>query len=216
MREFCHNIQPYMQPKPNKNPGGDCFACTLTATLHHLFPENKPDFDTVWNYFIQKYYMSEEKGLSNTWPGMKKAISGAYADGYYTDNEFDIVMPTFNSNIHSHVFYESNMSSEYTRRLEGWLRSGWVALAEIHYNGGGPRSSWNSQFNDGDHFIILDGIREVWEKIDNPNVPGNARTLSFYIHVVCSAKGAYWISTRELMKNYGAGGWLLVRRSDRD
>ena len=214
MREFCHNIEPYMQPKPSKNPGGDCFACSLTAILQHLYPENKPSFDTVWNYFMQSnYYMSEKKCLSNTWSGMQKAINESHEDGYNLENTTDLVIPKI-KDYSSNIFYESYVDLDYTRRLEGWLRSGWIALTEIHYSGGGPRATWDSRFNDNDHFIILDGTREVWEKIDDISV--NARRLNFYIHVVCSAKGSYWISTKELMKNYGAAGWILVRKSDND
>jgi hypothetical protein len=212
MLEFCANIKPFMQPHPAKNPRGDCFACSLTAALQHLFLENPPAFDDVWNYFMQKYYMSDEKGLDCGWTGMEKAIQSAYADGYHTDHEFDLVMPKPRP-LSSNIFYENYFADDYTRRLEGWLRSGWIAITDIYFAGGGARDTWNGQFHGNDHFILLDGTREVWERL-NPD--GSARQLKFYIHVICSVKGAYWIEANELMKSYGAAGWWLIRKADED
>jgi hypothetical protein len=210
MIEFCKNVQPFIQPHPTKATGGDCFACSLTAALQHLFPDNPPSFDTVWDYFLQPYYMSEKKGLQQTWPGMEKAIIEACRDGYRTDHKFDIVMPGIRE-WSSNIFYENYFADDYTRRLEGWLRSGWLAITDIHFAGGGPRDTWNGQFRDNNHFILLDGTREAWKRLSE-----TSRKLEFYIHVVCSVKGAYWIETQELMKNYGAAGWWLIRKADED
>lgn len=203
MIEVCLNVKPFMQPHPCKNEGGDCFACALTAILQHLFPERPPKFETVWNYFMQCYYMSKDKGLDNSWYGLNKAISNASSDGYKVDHMFDLVEDVDkNEAMYSHAFYLRRPSNYYySRRLEGWLRCGWLALADIRFEGDGAFDS-KGQFNDCDHIVVLDGVREVWED----------GGLENYIHVVCSVKGAYWINTRELLKKHGVGAWWLVRR----
>lgn len=212
MIEYCLNIVPYMQPKPHKNHGGDCFACALTGILRHLFPDSHPDFDTVWNYFMQPYYNSDKKGLSNSWSGMKKAVQNAEEDGYRVEYEYDIVRPTFdNIKTWSYTFFPHVPSKEFTRRLEGWLRSGWVALQEINYAGAGYRNE-KGRYNDSDHFVLVDGVREIWEQSER--VEG-ASSLEFYVHVVCSTKGSYWINTRDFLIRHGAGAWLLVRKDVR-
>jgi hypothetical protein len=212
MIEFCHNVKPFPQPHPQKNPGGDCFACSLTAVLQHLFPDNPPKFETVWDYFMTKYLNSEEKGLSNTWTGMKKAFSTArYEDGYPLEYTYDLVLPRYDWEHFSYAFYPRIPSDgDYSRRLEGWLRSGWIALTEINMYGPGPFA--DGRYNDTNHFIALDGTRELWEPWKSSSGE-ESMTLEYYIHVVCSVKGAYWIKTRELMKMYGAAGWWLVRKS---
>jgi hypothetical protein len=106
------------------------------------------------------------------------------------------------------------MASDYTRRLEGWLRSGWIAITEINFAGGGAFENGLGRFRDSDHFVLLDGTREVWEKCRPDDPECTARSLIFYIHVVCSVKGAYWIKTKDLMLSHGAAGWWLIRKAD--
>jgi hypothetical protein len=205
--EFCHDVRPFLQPHPSKNPGGDCFACALTSILQYLFPDNPPVFETVWNYFMCDYHKSNEKGLNNTWLGMEKAINEASHDKYSIDHEYDLVLPRYDWASFSYAFYPRlPAEKDYTRRLEGWLRSGWIAITEVNMYGAGIYND-KGQFNDTDHYIVLDGTRESRESTDD-----DSSTLNFYIHVVCSVNGAYWIRSRELMKKYGAAGWWLIRK----
>lgn len=211
MPEFCHNITPVYQPKPNKNPQGDCFACALTAALSFLFPENPPNYESVWNYFMQKYYNSDKEGLYISWCGMKKALEKAkYEAGYSLDITYDIVRPEFENEEYSHAWFRKIPFVEYTRRLEGWLRSGWVAFSEIDMHGNGPYTP-EGRFNETNHYVILDGIKEVWEPFDD----GEGAMHNTYIHVVCSVNGVYWIKTRDLLIKHGSAGWWLCRRSER-
>jgi hypothetical protein len=210
MPEYCHNIKPFLQPKPNKNQGGDCFACALTAALQFLFPDNPPDFETVWNYFLTKYKDSDKEGLHQSWPGMKKALQNARYDGYRIDITYDVIRMEFNE-AWSHAWFHKTPVTEFTRRLEGWLRSGWVAVSEINMNGDGIYN--NGHFNTTDHFVILDGIKEIWEPWEGD--PDGGSSLNNYIHVVCSVKGAYWIETRNLLVKHGAAAWWLCRRGVR-
>jgi hypothetical protein len=203
--EFCLNVESFLQPKPTKNPAGDCFACALTATLRHHFPDKHPDFETVWNYFMQPYYQSEKKGLSNSWSGMQKAVVEAYRDGFEVEHKTDIVMPKFNLNMFSHPWWCFTPHIEYTQRLEGWLRSGWIALTEINFNG-------TDRIINGygiDHFVLVDGVKCEYVQSENSG------SYNYSVHVVCSVKGAYWIDTMEFLKRHGAAGWLLLRKDER-
>jgi hypothetical protein len=207
MNQIYLNVEPYLQPKPTKNPGGDCFACALTAALSNLFPENKPTFEQVWDYFYNNYYNSENKGLHNSWTGMDKALFRAKVD-YDIEHEYHFVQPVYDGTMRSNTFYMSmNLPNDYIRALEGRLSSGWIMLAEISYKGEGAFNS-NGQFNDSDHFVVIDGIKEEWERVSE-----TAKMLCLYVHIVCSVKGVYWIKVRDLLYKYGTGAWWCVRKN---
>lgn len=206
MREFCHDIKPFFQPNPRKNPDGDCFACALTAALQFLFPDEPPDFEKVWNYFV-----CENGVLSNTWPGMRKAIYASFSDGYRMDVLADIVRPTFGDiETFSYPWWHFIPGKEYTDRLEGYIRSGFVALTEIDMQGRGPMRD-DTHYNSINHFVLLDGVRSDWE----PWGDGKGARLTHYVHVVCSVKGSYWIELSEFLRKYGGSGWWLIRREIR-
>lgn len=209
MKEFCLNITPFMQPKPTRNKGGDCFACSVTAGLRHLFPERPVEFETAWNYFMAET-MGGSKQLNNTWTGMRRALYEADSDGYGMTILSDIVRPTYDTERFSHNWWGFVPDYEYTRRLEGWLRGGWVAFAEINHEGAGPVTP-EGKLNHPNHFVLVDGAREVWE----PSLAvSGARTLLHYVHVVCSAKGAYWIPAYDWLVKHGAAAWWLARRDE--
>jgi hypothetical protein len=208
MREFLLGIQPFPQPSPHKNPGGDCFACALTAALRHLFPERPLEFEVAWNYFMAEVYKSDQKQLNNTWPGMRRAMYQANSDGYRMSITSDIVRPNFDAEKWSHAWFQFVPVPEYTRRLEAYLRAGWVAVAEINYAGVGP-STPDGKLNGTDHFVLLDGVK--WEWVPFESGGGFHRE---YVHVVCSAKGPYWIQTHDFLVKHGAAGWWLVRREE--
>lgn len=208
MREVLLGVEPFPQPHPVRNPGGDCFACSLLALLRHLFPERPPSFDQVFGYFKAKTTTGSEC-LSNTWYGYRQALWNAFSDGYRMEITADIVVPSFDPDQWSHAWWDFVPSGEWSKRLEGYLRGGWVGVAEIRQAGGGPRDS-EGRRHTPDHFVLLDGIRSAWE-----STPGTAgRALNHYVHVVCSAKGAYWIPVMRLLMDHGAAGWRLARRED--
>jgi mannose-6-phosphate isomerase-like protein (cupin superfamily) len=150
---------------------------------------------------MQTYYMSDKKGLNNTWSGMNKAIVEAYRDGYRVEHIKDIVKPEFNLDNFGYAWWSFYPETEYTTRLEAWLKSGWIAISEVSLNGVEHIGSGYGT----DHFVVVDGAKAVWE--DN--------SLKHYVHVVCSAKGTYWINTRDFLVKHGAAAWILIRKDTR-
>ncbi len=138
-------------------------------------------------------------------PGLHQALHRARSDGYDIDIYDDLVLPRYDAEYHSHGFYVTNMNTEYTRRLEGWLRSGWTVFAEIDLYGSGAYV--DDRVNSPAHIVLLDGTREGFDRVSDV-----ASRMEHYIHVVCSAKGSYWIKTQDLLRKHGAAGWKLIRK----
>lgn len=208
MIEVCHEIAPFLQPKPDRNQGGDCFACALTAALRWLYPETPVDFDEVWQFFMAET-VGGSRQLSNTWPGMRRALYAASSEGYRLEIANDLVLPDYNVDHHSFPWWQSLPTATYARRLEGYLRGGWVAFTEIRFDGGGPRAT-TGQIAATDHFVVIDGLRLGWEPVGDIG-----RALRHHVHIVCSVKGAYWIDLDEFLLRHGGAGWWLCRRDGR-
>jgi hypothetical protein len=204
--EYIQNIEPFMQPHPKRNLGGDCFACALTAGLRFLNPDKVVDFNKVWEYFLFEH-SEGKKTLNNTWSGMQSAIIEASRDQFRVQGRTYIIRPEFNLNINSNNWWRFFPTPEYSMILEGLLRSGWVVFTNINFAGDGPINH-EGKLNHNDHFVIVDGVKTAWEK--NPSIEW-ARTLKYYVHVVCSAKGAYWINLDDWLIKHGAAGWILMR-----
>lgn len=209
MIEVCHNLPPFPQPSPNRNPGGDCFACAMTAALRWLYPEDPVSFDAAWGYFMAET-VGGGRTLSNSWPGLRSALYAASHDDRPLEVACDLVMPEFNREWYSYPWWRAHPPTEdYARRLEGWLRGGWVAFTEIAYGGGGPRRDGRDNHND--HIVLIDGVRSGWAPWNN-----GARRMGHAVHVVCSTgRGAYWIDLDEWLAEYGGVGWWLCRREVR-
>jgi len=161
-----------------------------------------------------QYYL-ENKGWVKTWGDGK----GSHKDEKELLESLGIVVGKYDE---TDTYYNSNKKCtdntwkfmpgmDYTYRLEGYLRSGWMILTEIDFKGQGPVTKDGYQ-NDTDHFVIIDGVKYCWE--DNYDETGKwmSTSLESYIHVVCSVKGTYWIKQRELLRKYGAVGWIMVRK----
>jgi hypothetical protein len=209
MREICLEVKPFLQPEPTKNPGGDCFACTVTAILQHLFPDDPPTFDECFGYW---YHTDTDgsKHLSNTWIGCQDAILNALRDenhNYRIEYMVDFVLPDFQPEKFSYDHYHFIPERKWAQRLEAWLSAGWIAISEIDMEGKGPQSP-DGYINSTNHFVCIDGIKYQW----TPNKHGNGASLDYLIHVVCSRKGAYWIDALDLLKNYGSAGLWLIRK----
>lgn len=210
MSEILLGVKPLMQPQPHKNPSGDCFACALKAAIDHLYPERPVNFDAVWNAFKVTPYGGGEKVLSNTWPTMCIAAYALRDQGYDLDVHADIVTPQFEVDHHSHAWFRMHPTMEWAYRLEAWLAAGWLVLVEINYAGAGPYNQ-DGTSNNADHFVVLDGQRHFWKRFET----GGA-SLTHETHVVCSARGAYWIDTHDLMRKHGVAGLRLIRRDERE
>lgn len=210
MNEVCLGVQPFMQPSPARNPGGDCFACALTAALRWIHQRPDIAFDPCWESFLV-----ETSGggttLSNSWPGMRSALYASVSKFGQLEILSDIIDLKFEPDTWSHAWFGGvSPSVGYATRLEAWLRAGYVAFSEINFAGGGPVV--DGKWNVTDHFVLIDGVRHYWKP--HETVQGAASAESD-IHVVCSARGAYWIDARDLTFKHGAAGWWLARKDRR-
>lgn len=207
MIEVCHNVTPAPQPSPARNAGGDCFACAFAAAVSWLFPDRPVGLEQAWGYFMQET-VGGNLQLSNTWPGLRRALYAARGDDYRMEIVADMVVPSFNPEMWSHAWWQAQPTTAYAHRLEGWLRGGWVAFTEIDFHGEGPRKG--EYTNCIDHIVLLDGIRAAWERVDNLG-----SRMTYAVHVVCSARGVYWIDLDEFLRNYGGAAWWLCRKDIR-
>lgn len=199
-----------MQPLPEKNEGGDCFACAVTAAVRHLFPERPLEFDAAWSYFMAQT-VSGEPFLDNAWPGIRRALVQVYRNGYLIETATDLVTPDWEPRTWDHAWWRTVPSlptEEYCRRLEAYLCAGWIAFATVDLYGLGPTLESGNP-NTINHFILLDGVKYERETVDS----GTGRVVR-WVHVVCSAKGAYWLTADDLLFKHGAAAWVLVRRDD--
>jgi hypothetical protein len=211
-------VKVFRQPSPSRNPGGDCFACALTAGLRALYPDREVDFAKVWEFW--QYEQTELNGdkrvlLSNTWNGARRALASARVEGFDLEIQADIVVPNYSDPEQwAHTFYSQSPGYDWARRLEAWLSAGWLALSVINYAGNPGRGEWKDGYRiSDDHFVLLDGVRSFWRK--HEKVEGGS-TLIYAIHVVCSAKGEYWIDLDDLLEIHGAGAWWLFRREQHE
>lgn len=205
------NVEPFRQPKPAKNPGGDCFACTITAAIRHFFPDRPIDFADAWDAFLEKT-ADKDAVLSNTWWTMRTKVFWKLREqGYPLEYRVDFVYPTFDLEHFSACWWRPIPVEAWAYRLEAWLSAGWVALVEMNFDGRGPTNPDGSA-NLNDHFVILDGQRHFWKP--HSGVKG-AHSLAHETHVVCSAKGGYWIETKDLLERHGVAAIILMRPDKR-
>lgn len=193
--EFLHGVERFPQPQPHRFEGGDCFACALTAWAQWAFFSRPPDFDLVWECFMK------DGDIVCSWPGYRSALYALASKGYSMDIEHELVKPEFEpSRTHSPWYRDRGLTRRIMRRLEGWLRSGWVAYTPIAYDGHGPYRPDGTE-NDTDHVVLIDGVRDII--IDRAYVP--------QVHVVCSASDCYWKSIDEMVRLHGMADMFMLR-----
>jgi hypothetical protein len=222
---ICHNIVPFMQPHPTRNPGGDCFACATVAAVNWMFPEKPILFDHAWESWQAEQTEtdgSKRKYLRNAWRGERIMVCNLKTDhDYEMEYRYEYVPPQISTDYHTmwHAYsFGPNVSEgDFAYALEAWLSAGWVILTEISLAPVG-KFDQNGAMNHTDHFILLDGQKHYWEYKDMILSDGKkswSGGLKHETHVVCSVKGAYWIKTQDLMNKHGAGAWFLMRRDTR-
>jgi hypothetical protein len=223
MKSFCANVPVIPQRSPSRNPGGDCFAAALNAAMSFMFGESAPSYDECWEAFQSEQTSGNgEKWihLGNTWPGMRDALYKLSGSGWKLEIFADTVAPRAEDPERFSYCWGAKVDGyEWARRLDAWLRAGYLALGEVMLNGCETGewcvgSNGRPQRNTNDHFVLYDGVRCGWRS--HEVVPG-ASSLVYQVHVVCSSRGgrAYWIDVDEHLRNHGAGGWWLVARDTR-
>lgn len=209
MIEVFRGVAPFPQPSPARNPGGDCFACALTAAVRALYPEHPIAFEAAWDAFKAKNSSGDEV-VSNSWGSFERAVWRLRELGYALELRHDIVTPRVDLRHWSHAWWFAIPDDEWAYRLEAWLAAGWIALAEMDFDGKGPYTP-EGYVNSIDHFVVLDGQRHLWKRLEHTS--GSA--LEHETHVVCSARGAYRMRTHDLLLKHGVAGLTLVRADRR-
>lgn len=163
--------------------------------------------------------------LCNTWTGFHDVIERASRAWGRLEITWDMVEPHFDRNHGrphwSYAWRFQDCGDDYTRRLEGWLRGGWVAWTEIKMHGGGP---FEPSPDDGrpllrsiDHFILIDGARHRY--VEHRDTDGKFQHGSWCdeIHVVDSSSRNLtgWHDTTKFTRSHGAASWWLARRDRR-
>ncbi len=161
--------------------------------------------------------------VCNTWTGFKTVLEKASREWGRLEITWDMVEPRFDSNhgspSWSYAWRFQDLDIDYTRRLEGWLRSGWVAWTEIKMHGGGPFSPGadGPLLNSIDHFILIDGIRHRYVEHRDENGKFEYGSWKDEIHVVDSSSLDLtgWHDTMSFTRSRGASSWWLARRDRR-
>lgn len=162
---------------------------------------------------------------SNHWSGFRDVIEKASRAWGKLEITWDMVEPHFDHGLGhppwSYAWRWQDLGLEYTRRLEGWLRGGWVAWTEIRLHGGGPFETaidgkvWMRSI---DHFVVIDGIRHRYVEERDPQT-GAFKHGSWKdeIHVVDSSGRNLtgWHESTPFTRAHGASSWWLARRDSR-
>lgn len=207
MKNICLNIEPFVQAHPARNPGGDCFACAFLAGIRHLLPEGSWDFDSAFDAFKVET-VGGSIAMNNSWIGMQQVLRGVEPQ---LEVSTDIAAPKIDLDVWSHAWFRGGYAEEYAEKLFDYLSEGAIVWTEIMFSGAGPigpKGGWNHI----DHFVIVDGIRELWKECKNETI--NYKEHCHEIHVVCSDRGGYWIDLREFLHKHGAAGWIIARRRE--
>ena len=210
-KEICLNVPVIYQEKPTRNKGGDCFAYAFMAGLHYFYPENKINLDDLWECF-----MGESVGgkpcLCNSWNYYNRTFLKLNSKGYMLEFLSGIVLPDYSeTNIWSYDFYRFNNHKGFFNKVYDLLNNGWLLLFSIDNDGNGSYKLDNDGKlckNGINHLVLVDGIKAQWDDVENMD---GCRSFEYYVHVVCSTKGGYWIKLREFIDKHGAAAWWQFR-----
>lgn len=162
--------------------------------------------------------------VNNTWGGFPEVLERVSHEWGRLEITWDMVEPHFDRNhgrpSWSYAWRVQDLSLDYARRLEGWLRGGWVAWTEIKMHGGGPYKVdadgvvW---MNSIDHFILIDGVRHRYVEERDENGKFQYGSWKDEIHVVDSShlNLTGWHDTMKFTRSHGASSWWLARRDRR-
>jgi hypothetical protein len=190
--------------------------------LHTKVTEFPPAHEALKTTFAEVSAEKPRTTVGNTWFGFEKVLNKASYEWGGLEVTYDIVQPTFARSAQcSYPWRFQDLSLDYTRRLEGWLRGGWVAFAEIKLDGGGPfirhddGSVWLSSI---DHFVVIDGIRHEYIAKHDPDTGAfKSGGWEDSIHVVDSSSRDItgWHRTMPFTRSHAASSWWLARRDVR-
>lgn len=203
----------FKQPKPKRNKGGDCFACTLKGVVDYVYPENNYSFDDIWDLFGDQY-SSGGFVLRNTWDGMQRALDVLHNLG--DPIEWEVVLPKQNEDLSNYAynFYNSPVQDWY-KSVVRYLEEGWLLLTDVDLDGRGARFEQDGKWynNHNNHFLYIDGAKSQWSEYKTLECSDTRyKSMEDFVHVQCSAKGARWIKKEDIVDNYGAAALIKVKR----
>ena len=207
-----HNLERYPQPIPTRNNGGDCFACATLAALRWLYPDKTLTFDQVWEAFLITQNNSDgsvTEFLGNAWHLYSQVFEQVKEKLDLTDLSWRINQsyPTFDSwGCSAGNWNRDNAQyGQYWRKLCEDLKNG-IVVVSINMDGTGP---WkDGRWNDTDHLVLIDGVRE--HTVPIPDMA--AARIELEVHIVCSRDKGGWKTIHELLDLHGAGAWHVLER----
>ena len=189
-----------------------------TAVGEHL--DGKLGADALTATFREVSAQKPNTTVKNTWSGFPEVLEKASREWGRLEVTWDMVEPHFDKRLGrpswSYAWRFQDCGIDYARRLEGWLRSGWVAWTEIKMHGGGPFTVDGEgvvRMNSIDHFILIDGVRRryVEEALESGSRYGSWKDE---MHVVDSSSLNLtgWHDIMRFTRARGASSWWLARR----
>lgn len=214
MREVLLGIKPFPQPHPTRDPGGDCGPCALKSIIDHLYPDRPVAFEATDNLW-QTPAHGGGTIRSPTWLCAHRHLPlNARELGYDIEAHILFRQPTFDTDHFPGEWWTHMPMEGWTLDLEAYLSAGWVGLVPINAAGSGPQSP-DGKWNGTDRWVVIDGVRQA--EVEYTSDPGNGPTTwkakEYEVHVVCSARGTYWIGVRQFLMRHGAAGVILYRRA---
>jgi len=213
---FCHEIEQFTQPSPGKSEGGDCFACALLAALRWLYPERNFTFDEVWNTYVLTQENQDGTSfeyMGNSWLSYPRVLENAVEKLAINDLTWrrNQCFPTFDSwgNDSANWNRDNAQYGKYWDTMGDDLKSGGVIFISVNMDGEGP---WkNGRWNDVDHVVLVDGVRERIVPIDG--MPWASR-IDWEVHMICSRDKGGWKTVRDFLDLHGAGAWYVLEREN--
>lgn len=209
-----NNVKRYPQPSPGKNPGGDCFACALTAAVSWMYPENHPTFDEVWDCFKGEYHDGTIE-LMNAWHNYQNAFENINKLGYPMEYVADMYLPAFKPSQRNYSFYHEYSTaivsiSKVFKLVSDYITKGYILYTAIDIEGKGPVHSGRP--NSSDHIVLIDGVRH-WTRW-REDFDFKAGDIIQEVHVVCSAneENSNWRSIDDMIHKFGFASFWAIRK----
>lgn len=196
--------------KPQSHPpiieGGDCGACAIAGILNITLEKAYENQDDRWRMGDKK------KAVAFSWPNMSYTLNNfGWGDNDLIDAVIDET-PMWPSEHHQSValwgWTSWSMNLSWCAYIRMALQAGYYGFCSVAHDKSGP-------MHQGDHWVVICGIREKEE--DVPNFP-KAKHIATELLVSCSSRhpdGA-WINSGEFLTKWGGFNVILVKPKNGD
>lgn len=185
-----------MQPEHHLSPNGrgDCYVCSAHAILKHFGRE----------YTLEQLYAHWCKlGASNgaTYTQTCRFWRSVRGFDAVTDPPVDLDELIMPNGMGRSFFSVTAMA----KRVRVYLEAGYLVHSQCLST---PRREIGWDHPTSNHLVVIDGYREEFDLVEK--MPG-AQVLRSELHVVCSARGPYWIPVGEWVREQGGFEMWFVR-----